>query len=613
MEELEARDVPATYTLFDTSVAPDAQTASSDTSAVTLGVEFTVETTGIVDYISFYRAVAIDSGYTVSLWEADGTLLADGIVIEGQGPTPGWQKVYIGNVTVNPGETYVAAYHASQGGYSYSYDYFDGTGIDAGPLDAEPSDEFGPNGVYIYGSNSVTLPTQSYRASNYWVTPVFTTSDQLPTVTAISPGRGPTTGDQFVEITGTNFTAGGTPRVFFGDVEGTVTSSTNTRIFVQTPTHSAGVVDVRVRTSLGTSTNTSADNYTYYTPLAAPTGVIATAGTDRVTISWEPVAGATGYNVYVPRGEGLVRIGSNVTGTTLIDTDVVAGTTYGYSVSALSGSDEGIRSEQAFATPGPSPANLTATPQPGRSIRVEWDSVSGAISYNLYRGTTSGELTLIVSGNTSTFWNDVNGEAGLTPGQTYYYQVAAVFNSSPHGQGPRSNEVSATLPYPAGTYSVWSNSATPTNAVDPDTEPVEVGVRFSVDAAGELLAIRFYRGVAIDSGYTVHLWDEDGNLLGSGSVIEGQSSTPGWQTVYLNSPVTLQTGKTYIASYYASEGGYAADELGLTDGIESGPINLLPSDSNGGNGVYRYGTGGGFPTLTYQDTNYWVDMLYRIN
>ena len=369
------------------------------------------------------------------------------------------------------------------------------------------------------------------------------------------------------------------------------------------------------QTGVGSSANTAADNYTYFTPLSAPTGVIATAGTDRVTIQWNPVAGATGYNVYVPRGEGIVRIGTNVTSTTLVDLDVVAGTTYGYSVSALSGSDEGTRSGQAFATPGPAPANVTAElilPSPSQAIRVEWDSVAGASGYKLYRGTTSGQLTLIatVQGN---FWNDYNGEAGLTAGQTYYYQVAAVFTPPATGSlGARSSEVSATLPF-RGTYSVWSNAARPTVAIDPDTAPVEIGVRFTVDVVGQVLAIRFYRGVAIDSGYSVHLWDADGNLLGIGLAVEGQSPTPGWQTVYLNSPVELQTGQTYIASYYASEGGYAADEFGLTDGIESGPINLLPSDSLGGNGVYHYGLGGGFPTQTYNDTNYWVDVVYQVS
>src|SRR5262245_52611281 len=123
LEELEGREVPATYTLFDTSVPPGAPAATFDTSAVTLGVEFTVETTGIVNTIKFYREVEIGSGYSASLWRADGTLLGSGNVIEGQGPTPGWQSVFVGNVNVQPGETYVASYHASRGGYSYSYEY----------------------------------------------------------------------------------------------------------------------------------------------------------------------------------------------------------------------------------------------------------------------------------------------------------------------------------------------------------------------------------------------------------------------------------------------------------------------------------------------------------
>ncbi|MBL1266144.1 DUF4082 domain-containing protein, partial [Methylomicrobium sp. RS1] len=32
----------------------------------------------------------------------------------------------------------------------------------------------------------------------------------------------------------------------------------------------------------------------------------------------------------------------------------------------------------------------------------------------------------------------------------------------------------------------------------------------------------------------------------------------------------------------------------------------------GGNGVYRYGSGG-FPNSTYQSSNYWVDVLFATN
>ncbi|TFD80602.1 DUF4082 domain-containing protein, partial [Cryobacterium psychrophilum] len=32
--------------------------------------------------------------------------------------------------------------------------------------------------------------------------------------------------------------------------------------------------------------------------------------------------------------------------------------------------------------------------------------------------------------------------------------------------------------------------------------------------------------------------------------------------------------------------------------------------TDGGNGVYRYGTTTGYPTSTYNNSNYWVDVVF---
>ena len=39
----------------------------------------------------------------------------------------------------------------------------------------------------------------------------------------------------------------------------------------------------------------------------------------------------------------------------------------------------------------------------------------------------------------------------------------------------------------------------------------------------------------------------------------------------------------------------------------------LADGTDGVNGVYRYGTGGGFPTTGYQSSNYWVDVVFTTN
>src|SRR5205807_5642889 len=39
-------------------------------------------------------------------------------------------------------------------------------------------------------------------------------------------------------------------------------------------------------------------------------------------------------------------------------------------------------------------------------------------------------------------------------------------------------------------------------------------------------------------------------------------------------------------------------------------LHALSNAAAGGNGVYLYGTGGGFPNASYNSTNYWVDIVF---
>jgi hypothetical protein len=159
-------------------------------------------------------------------------------------------------------------------------------------------------------------------------------------------------------------------------------------------------------------------------------------------------------------------------------------------------------------------------------------------------------------------------------------------------------------------YSLWSNVG---RAELSDTQPVEVGVKFRTTVDGNITAIRFYRHVPIPSGYTVHVWSGTGELLGSGASFEGQQPTPGWQIVEVYPPAPIKANQTYVASYYASQGQYTVTE-NFFDGavIRNGPLKApMNRGVSGGNGVYVYSPGGGFPNQTYKGSNYWVDVVFR--
>ena len=75
-------------------------------------------------------------------------------------------------VQITANTTYVASYHAPNGGFSKNEGYFATTGADGGPLHAPSSPAAGGNGVFRFGATG--FPDQSYNASNYWVDVVFT-------------------------------------------------------------------------------------------------------------------------------------------------------------------------------------------------------------------------------------------------------------------------------------------------------------------------------------------------------------------------------------------------------------------------------------------------------
>lgn len=157
---------------------------------------------------------------------------------------------------------------------------------------------------------------------------------------------------------------------------------------------------------------------------------------------------------------------------------------------------------------------------------------------------------------------------------------------------------------------IWSASAIPGTPADSDTAAVEVGVKFRADTAGSITGIRFYKGTGNTGTHVGNLWTNTGALLAT-VTFTGETTT-GWQQASFATPVTITAGTTYVASYYAPNGRYSADEgFFAGNAVVNAPLTALADGADGGNGVYRYGTGGGFPNSSYRATNYWVDVVYN--
>jgi hypothetical protein len=158
-----------------------------------------------------------------------------------------------------------------------------------------------------------------------------------------------------------------------------------------------------------------------------------------------------------------------------------------------------------------------------------------------------------------------------------------------------------------GNNSVFPTTALPTNLATFDRNAVELGMKFQASVSGVITGLRFYKGATNTGTHVGRLWTRTGTLLGS--VTFTNETASGWQQATFSTPIPIQANTTYVVSYYTPTGGYAYDYGYFSSAVVNGPLTALADGASGGNGVYVYGTGG-FPTQTFQSTNYWVDVVY---
>ncbi len=155
----------------------------------------------------------------------------------------------------------------------------------------------------------------------------------------------------------------------------------------------------------------------------------------------------------------------------------------------------------------------------------------------------------------------------------------------------------------ANLSTLFAADAVPQVPATGDSNPTEVGAKFVPQVSGTVVGVRFYKGDGNTGVHTGSLWSAAGTLLAK--VTFSNESGSGWQTAHFDTPVPVGVGSTYVISYYAPNGHYAADPAyfgsALTTGVLTAPA--------GSNGVYRYAADA-FPSNAYQSSNYWVDPLF---
>lgn len=212
------------------------------------------------------------------------------------------------------------------------------------------------------------------------------------------------------------------------------------------------------------------------------------------------------------------------------------------------------------------------------------------------------------SGGNYSFGGLLNGTYTVTPNENGFIFNPGTQNVTLSGTNASGVNFQAQL---CNCISVWPASTTPALIDSNDGTPIEVGMKFRVDAPGTITAVRFYKAATNTGTHIGHLWSSTGALLGT-VTFSGESAS-GWQQATFATPIQVAANTTYIVSYYAPSGHYSADtNYFATTGADNPPLHALAEGVDGSNGVYLYTSSqtGAFPTNTYSSTNYWVDVLY---
>ncbi len=348
---------------------------------------------------------------------------------------------------------------------------------------------------------------------------------------------------------------------------------------------------IRATNGVGASNNSNAIPVVIPNAPAKPTNAAVTGVTStEIDLSWTDNAGrtASGYNILRSTNNGTFSVYATLPASNLAppstytwaDTGVTPGTSYEYHIAAVnsSGNNDFAGANAEAITLAPS--GLTPTLANGQ-VTLTWTVPVGALNYNIYRGTASGQETLYQSSITTTSYTDTTATAGTK----YYYTVTAVNNNINHApvlpsESAHSGEVS-----------------TPSSSTPPPAPLVNFPNGFASGTAGVLT---LNHGAAIVGG-NLQLTDggtfESRTAYTTNTVPVGQFTTT--FTFQIPSKTNAGDGFTFVVqgtsnSVYGGIGG----SLGYASSVKKSLAVKFDLYSNSGEGPNSTGvyTNGAAPT-----------------
>jgi hypothetical protein len=265
-------------------------------------------------------------------------------------------------------------------------------------------------------------------------------------------------------------------------------------------------------------------------------------------------------------------------------------------VTTASSSSQGQTTSPDTQAPSTS-ANLTLSSPNAYAVNLTWDASTDNVGVQGYRIYRDGSLLSTATGVAYTDYT-------VVPGNSYTYTVVAYDAAS---NTSSSLSPSITLK----TTSIWDDFDQPITSGN-DGVPLELGVKFKPKVNGKISGIRFYKASGDIGTHTGTLWSAGGSPITN--VTFTNETASGWQQAVFTTPVDVTANTTYVVSYTTPTGKYSYssdyfNHAGITNEYLMAPQS---GGADGTNGVFST-TGGAFPTGSFSETNYWVDVLFIPN
>ena len=177
--------------------------------------------------------------------------------------------------------------------------------------------------------------------------------------------------------------------------------------------------------------------------LQTPSAKVTVNANGSFTLSWNKVAGATRYGIYMLGADGKYSWIKSTNATSWTTGTAQYGKKYTYKVFAVNDNNKSVASNfsSAFSATNnkklQTPSLKVAVNKNG-SFKLSWGKVTGATSYQIYMKQSNGSYKLIKTTTSTSFTTAVAAK-----GKTYSYKVKAVTSKHKHATSNYSNVVSA--------------------------------------------------------------------------------------------------------------------------------------------------------------------------